>query len=425
MLCSLWLLVAPCVAHDWPAFRGGAEGAISKATGVPVTWSDSTNLVWKLDLPGPGSSSPVVRGNIAYVTCYTGYGVSTSNPGDPASLVRHLLAVDLKSGKKLWQADVAAKGPDDNYRGYISEHGYSSSTPTVDEQAVYAFFGKSGLYAFDQQGKKLWQADCGSESDPRGWGSAASPLLVGDLVVVNASSESRSILAFDKRTGKQVWKAEGGNLALSFGTPAVANGSDGVANLLIAAPGEIWALNPKTGKLVWFAPLRARGNISPSVVAGGGQAYVTGGFESKGTTALSLGGKAEPAGGRMVWEVGASSYVPTLLLHDGKLFWVNEMGAVTVVDTATGKTLHDGKLPLADRGGRSRPVYASLVLAGGNLYCQTRREGVFVLSATSRPEVLHHNKLADDGDFSATPAPVEGGLLLRSSRALHLVGAVK
>ncbi len=371
--------------------------------------------------PGP-------PGGKVFVTCYSGYGVESTG-GKPSNLIRHLLAVDLQTGKRLWQADVVGKASEDPYRGYITEHGYASSTPAVDGQRVYAYLGKSGLFAFDHQGKKLWQADCGEESDPRGWGSAASPVLVGDWVVVNASSESRAILAFEKTTGKQVWKAEGGNLALSFGTPALAKGSDGVENLVVAAPGEVWALNPKNGKLIWFGPLRARGNISPSVVTGevGGETlgFVTGGFEAKGTTALRLGGKTEPKDGRVAWEVGSSCYVPTPLFHQGKLHWVDEMGAWKVLDASSGKTLHDGRLPLAERGGRSRPVYASLLLVGDRLYCQSRREGVFVLSLGDKPTVLQQNKLTDGGDFSATPVPVEGGLLLRSSKALYRVGVVR
>ena len=410
---------------NWPGFRGAGRSGIAPETKVPETWSENSHLVWRLDLPGPGSSSPVHWGGKAFVTCYSGYGVEGTT-GNATELKRHLLAVDLKTGKKLWQEDVSTKAEEDPYRGYITEHGYASSTPAVDADRVYAYLGKAGLFAFDHEGKRLWQSDCGVESDPRGWGSAASPLLVGDWVVVNASSESRAILAFEKSTGKQVWKAEGGNLALAFGTPALAKGTDGVENLVVATPGEIWALNPKNGKLVWFAPLRARGNISPSVitgtVAGESIALVTGGFESKGTSALRLGARTEPKGGRVAWEVGASCYVPTPLLHAEKLYWVDEMGAMKVLDATNGKTIHEFKLPLAERGGRSRPVYASLVLVGDKLYCQTRREGVFVLSLGDKPEVLHQNKLANGGDFSATPAPVEGGLLLRSSKSLYRVG---
>ena len=428
MACVLILLLLTHADGDWTGFRGAAKAGHSPNANVPQSWNDQSNLVWKLDLPGAGSSSPVLLGEKAFVTCYSGYGLAGGG-GNPSNLVRHLLAVDLPTGKKLWQFDLPGKAEEDPYRGYITEHGYASSTPAVDGQRVYAYFGKSGLFAFDHQGKKLWQADCGGESDPRGWGSAASPILVKDWVVVNASSESRAVLAFEKTTGKQVWKAEGGNLALSFGTPALGKDARGNENLLVAAPGELWALNPTTGKLIWFATLRARGNISPSIVTGqvGADhlAFVTGGFESKGTTALRLGGKAEPAEGRVAWEVGTSCYVPTPLFHEGKLHWVDEMGTWKILDASSGKTLHDGRLPLAERGGRSRPVYASLVLVGDRLYCQTRREGVFVLSLGDKPKVLQQNKLADDGDFSASPAPVQGGLLLRSSKALYRVGVLR
>lgn len=424
----LSLVVLAAVFHaepGWNGFRGAGLGAVYLEMKAPTKWSENENVVWKVALPGSGSSSPVVWEEKAYIVCYSGYGVEGAG-GKVADLKRHLVALELKTGKEVWQVQVKGVAGEDGYRGYLTEHGYASSTPAVDGNGVYAYLGKSGLHAYDHGGKKLWEADCGQESDPRGWGSAASPIMVGDLVVVNAASESRAILAFDRKTGKQVWKAEGGTLALSFGTPVLAKGLDGVENLLVGAPGEIWALNPKTGKLVWYAPLRGRGNISPSVVAGMVQgeslAFVTGGFESKGTTALRVGGKVEPKGGRQAWEVGASSYVPTPLLHAGRLYWVDEMAALKVLDASTGKVAHEGKLPLKERGGRSRPVYASLVLVGDKLYCQTRREGVFVLSTGEKPEVVGQNRVEDGGDFSATPVPVEGGLLLRSSKMLYRIG---
>ena len=86
---------------------------------------------------------------------------------------------------------------------------------------MYCFFGKSGVVAFGLDGKKLWQTSAGTESDVRGWGSSASVLLYKNIVIVNAASESRAVVGLDKKTGKELWKAEGKRLSLSFSTPAL------------------------------------------------------------------------------------------------------------------------------------------------------------------------------------------------------------
>ena len=127
---------------NWPGFRGAGRSGIAPETKVPETWSENSHLVWRLDLPGPGSSSPVHWGGKAFVTCYSGYGVEGTT-GNATELKRHLLAVDLKTGKKLWQEDVSTKAEEDPYRGYITEHGYASSTPAVDADRVYAYLGKA------------------------------------------------------------------------------------------------------------------------------------------------------------------------------------------------------------------------------------------------------------------------------------------
>ncbi|MGL4550464.1 MAG: PQQ-binding-like beta-propeller repeat protein, partial [Gemmataceae bacterium] len=252
------LLLLTLFAADWPAFRG--PGAAASCDGPAPLALEDTTLRWKTPLPGPGSSSPVVSGDRVYVTCFTG-------ADDPASLARHVLCLERATGKILWK-DAVPAARDDEYRGYLAEHGYASSTPAADADGVYAFFGKSGVHAWDHAGKKLWKAEVGTRSDPKRWGSGTAVTLHRDLVVVNASSESRSVRALDRRTGKEVWKAEASGLALAFGTP-VAVGDD----LVLAVPGELWGLNGATGKLRWYAAIAPDGNVAPSIAAGGGMVF--------------------------------------------------------------------------------------------------------------------------------------------------------
>src|SRR5690606_6597010 len=140
-------LASPTIAGDWPQFRGPGGAGISSDS-APTTWSESENLRWKTPLPGPGSSSPIVWGDRVFVTCYTGYGVERGS-GAPEDLKRHLLCLDRATGRILWQATVDAVLPEDPYQGFISEHGYASSTPITDGERIYVFFGKSGVLAYD------------------------------------------------------------------------------------------------------------------------------------------------------------------------------------------------------------------------------------------------------------------------------------
>ena len=152
------ILISPGLLHaaDWPQFRGASGSGVSgDAKPLPLEWSEAKNLQWKLELPGPGHSCPIVVGDRVFVTCWSGYGMSRDDLGDQANLKRHLICADRKSGKVLWDQAVPAVLPEDDYRGMFAEHGYASHTPVCDGERVFVFFGKSGVFAFDLEGKQL------------------------------------------------------------------------------------------------------------------------------------------------------------------------------------------------------------------------------------------------------------------------------
>ena len=181
----LWTSLA--VGTDWPRFRGPNGSGVAESSSVPLEWSSEKNLQWRVPLPGSGTSSPIIVGDRVLLTCYTGYGVDVQDPGEPDQLVRHLMAYDRETGNQLWRTSVAARGDEDPYQGFITQHGYASSTPVSDGERVYVLFGKSGLYCYDLDGQEVWHQDLGQKSDPARWGDGTSPILVDDLVVVNAA----------------------------------------------------------------------------------------------------------------------------------------------------------------------------------------------------------------------------------------------
>ncbi len=176
-LLLLFVLTPQAIGDDWARFRGKQGLGISQDKGIPTEWSEDDNLVWKHKLPGSGSSSPIVIGDKVFVTCHA---------GSASDLTRHLFCLDKASGKQIWDKKISAINPEDSFRGFIQEHGYASSTPTSDGKMVYVFLGKSGVYAFDLEGNQKWHAPVGTQSSNRRWGSAASPILYNDKLIVNA-----------------------------------------------------------------------------------------------------------------------------------------------------------------------------------------------------------------------------------------------
>lgn len=408
-------------AEDWTRFRGADGAGVTEDTRIPLKWSETENLQWKVELPGAGSSSPIVSANRVFVTCYAGYGMSKSNAGNLQSLQRQLVCVNRENGKILWTKIVTGEQPEDSYQGYISEHGYASSTPVTDGKHVYCFFGKSGVLAFDLDGQQLWKTNVGKESSNRRWGSAASLTLYKDSVIVNASEESQSIRALDKQSGKELWQASGAALELAYGTPLLVTLKDKRQELVVAAPGEIWGLNPDTGKLQWFAEHKLTGNICPSVIADGETTYIFGGFRSVGSLAVRAGGTKNVTNSHVQWISRSTSYVATPVLHKGFLYWISDNAQAFCINAKTGEEVYRERVSEIAVGGR--PVYASPVVANGKIFVPTRWSGVIVLPAEPKYAVLAQNRLAsDESDFNATPAVSDGQMFLRSNRFLYCVG---
>jgi outer membrane protein assembly factor BamB len=416
---------------NWPRFLGPNGSAKVEKADIPLKWSDGENVAWKTDLPGPGSSSPVVWGDRVFITCWSGYG-DKDGATDMSKLTRHLVCLNRADGKILWDSTVPAKQPEDPFQGFISEHGYATHTPVTDGEHVYVFFGKSGALAFDLDGKQLWQTDLGNQSNRMRWGSAASPILYGDKVIVNASDESRAIYALDKKTGSQLWKAEGDVLHMAFGTPALVE-REGVTDLLLGVPEELWAMNPDTGKLRWYALHGLPGNVSPCVVLGGGNAMVFGGYPSTGAASFKIGGKGDVTAANKLWSTSSSSYVPTPVLHDGHLYVVNDQGFALCLDAKTGDEIYreraletGGGGGAGGRRGGGKPFYASPVLVGDRLYCVSRKSGTIVIKAAPKFEKLAVNTFASDTtQFNGSPAVVGDQMFLRSEKAIYCIATKK
>lgn len=399
------------VAADWPQFRGVGGAGTSSDKDTPVTWSNSEGLAWKTELPGAGASSPIVVGKHIFLTSYSGWNVPGESGGSPEELKRHVLCLNRADGKLVWKADFPAKLPE---QGKIREgHGYASSTPVSDGQRVYVFFGKSGVLALDWNGKEVWRADVGDKIHD--WGSGTSPILHGNLLIVNASVESESLVALDKNTGKEVWRA--GGIKESWNTPIIVKTPEGKNELVVAIFGKVLGFDPEKGTQLWSCETKIGWYMVPSVVADKGIVYCIGGRGGGGSLAIKTGGRGDVSGTHRLWLGKKGSNVSSPIFHEGHLYWASDsLPIVSCTNAATGEVVYEERLPRADQ------FYPSPVLADGKLYYLTRAGQVFVVAAKPKFELLATNKFDERAVFNAGPAIADGRVLVRSDRWLYCVG---
>jgi outer membrane protein assembly factor BamB len=400
----------PAERGDWSRFRGPGGMGVSDATGLPVEWDQTRNVLWKTPLPGAGASSPIVFGDRVYLTCYTGYFVPDESGGSLDQLRRHLLAVQLDDGQILWDQAVAAKLPEEEQ---IRDHGFAANSVAVDAERVYAFFGKTGVFAFDHEGHQLWQTDVGSNTN--GWGTAASPVLYGELVFINASVESESLVALDRATGAERWRAR--DIRESWNTPLVVTADSGRQELIVASQGKVLAFEPESGRPLWSCETDIGWYMVPSVVAADGIIYCLGGRSGTAALAVRAGGSGDVTDTHRLWTSQKGSNVSSPVYLDGHLYWTHESRETALcVKAATGEVVYEQRLH------RAGQFYASTLLADGRLYYVARDGKTYVLAARPEFEQLAVNDLSDRGVFNGSPAVAGNRLLLRSDKFLYCVG---
>ena len=370
-------------------------------------------------------------------------------------LRRHLICLDRETGNVLWDKSIEPVLPEDPYSGNFTQHGYASHTPVSDGQRVYVFFGKTGVLAFDLDGKKLWQTGVGTGSGPHGWGTASSPILYKNLVIVTASAESESLVALNKETGKEVWRRKDAGFSGTWGTPILVDCGKGRTDLVIAVPFKIWGFNPDDGKLRWQCEGLSSDSICTSAIAHDGVVYaLETGPRGGGTMAVRAGGEGDVTKTHVLWRGTERSRIGTPVVENGRIYWFGSRIA-NCIDAATGKQVYRTRVGGGARPprGRRRPArtrarttgtrrpgtktgrrirrpgggmrgqdYSSPVLANGKIYFLSRSGEAFVYATGPEFKLLGQNRFASDGgDFSSTPAISDGQLFIRSSKYLYCV----
>ncbi|MFN0130000.1 MAG: PQQ-binding-like beta-propeller repeat protein [Verrucomicrobiales bacterium] len=446
-------------AADWPQWRGPEFNGVASGATPPTIWSESSNVKWKVKLPGFGTSTPIVWKNKVFVTS----AVSTGKTGDGSPVAARpseqvappaapgdgpprgerrrregggpggfpggpggggrgrgeaptevhqfiLLCLDLDSGKTLWEKVASEVVP---HEGHHRDHGFASHSAVTDGGMVYAYFGSRGLHAFTLSGEKKWSKDLGKMLTRNAFGEGSSPLLYGDAIVVNWDHEGEDFIAvFDKRTGEERWRKQRDE-PTTWSTP-IGVKVGGVDQIIVSATNRIRGYNLANGDLIWECGGMTV-NVIPTPIVGHDMVFAISGFRGNALRAIKLGKTGDLTDTDAVaWSYDTKcSYVPSALLSGERIwFFSQNSDLLSCLDAKTGKVLID-----AHRVEPLSGVYASPIAADGRIYLIGRNgEGVVIKDAPAYEE-LASNKL--DDKFDASPVAVGKSLLLRGHQNLY------
>ncbi len=410
---SLLLGAAPTHADTWPTWRGpSGDGTARAGSNPPLEWSESKNVRFKVELPGLGLSTPIVWGDRIFVT--SAVPVEATGAGGRAEQRFVVAAYSRADGRQLWQHAAAELVP---HEGHHTEASFASASPVTDGKRLIAFFGSNGLFAYDLDGKLLWQKDLGDMRTRNGFGEGASPALHGDLVVVNWDHEDDSfVVALDANTGAEKWRRARPDEVTSWSTPIVVPHGEG-HQVVIAATGATRGYDLATGTELWAIPGMTT-NVVPTPIHRNGVVYVTSGFRGNMMQAISIAKATATKGGEgsILWSHDRHTpYVPSPVLHHDTIYFLRHFtNILTALDATTGAVRYTEQRlePLTS-------VYASLAAAGERIYVVGRDGKAVVFRHGPKLEILASNEL--DDRFDASPVIVGDELLLRGRRFLYSI----
>jgi outer membrane protein assembly factor BamB len=420
-------------ARQWPQWRGPDGSGVVREGRMPVTWSESQGVAWRVPLDGAGVSTPVSAGGLVFVTSQLGTGQRrrgnhpslvqgeaaatagernlTGAAGDALTFV--LTAYGLDDGRRIWQHRMPAEGPMPELH---DKHNMATPSPATDGDVVVAWFGTGQIAALTvADGRPLWSTHLGREYGPFDitWGHASSPVLAGELVVLVCYHASQSyVLALDKRTGAVRWKQDRPAGLLSYSTPLVVDTAQG-PELVINSSEGLEAIGVADGALRWQVRESNRFPIPVATVADG-ILYTTRGYRSGPYVAVALGGRGDVTGSHVRWHVPTGApYVSSLVHYEGLIYTSNEGGIITCLDAATGERVWQE---------RAGGVFTASPIAGdGRVYFVSETGETVVLRAGRTFEVLARNRL--DVHFVASPIAIDGTIILRGDNTLIAVGS--
>ncbi len=394
--------------EDWPSWRGPRMDGTSLEKGIPLKWSKTENVLWKTPLPGKGHSSPIVWGDRVFVTCCA-----------ENDLKRLLLCLNRLDGKVIWEREVLQSKLERKHR----ENSFSSSTPCTDGKHVWVTFLEYPdmvVVCYDLDGKEVWRKSPGKLLSVHGF--CTSPILHKDLLILNGDQDAPAyVVALDKNTGEEKWRANRPNKTRSYCTPILiqAPGKPGVTQLVLSGSKCVTSYDADTGKLLWIIDGPTEQYVA-SLVYLDDTLFLTTGFPEYHLMGIDPAGEGNITHSRYVrWHVPnkdngpkGASYVPSPIAYQGHFFVVSDPGYLSCLETQTGKRLWMERLGTKHR--------SSPVLIDGHFLFPDDKGVTHVLKAGPTFKVVAENDLGEE--IYASPAVAHGQLFLRTAGNLYCIG---
>ena len=359
------------ISTDWARWRGPDGNGIATDQQTVASWSETENVIWRTKVPGIGHASPIIAGQKIFL--------ATS---DPAEGTQSVVAFDRQSGKPLWDTLINKGGLP---KVIHKKNTHASASIAVGEGLVYVVFfhhDKKHITALDLAGKIQWQKAVGDYASPFEFGVGASPIVYGNLVIVpNDNTADGGLVAFDGKTGEQVWKAK--RDSVSYSTPVVAK-IDGKDQLLISGLKAVASYDPSTGKQNWSAP--AKWEITcGTMVWTDDIVFASGGYPPQQTLAVAADGAH-----KVLWEKPLKSYEQSMIVVEGYLYLITNQGVIYCIRPVDGKPMWKHRF--------KSPVSASPVYSGGMIYFTAEKGQTVVIKPN--PEKFEEVATNQLGNFS-------------------------
>ena len=389
----LYFLAMVFLARDWPEFRGPTGQGLSDESGLPLTWSENRNVRWKTAIPGRGWSSPAIQGDQIWLTTATEEGKSL-----------RAICVDRQSGAILQNIEVFRL----NVPGRVNaKNSLASPTPVLDGDRVYVHFGAFGTACISQSGKILWRTRL--EYDNGQHGPGGSPVLYENLLIVNCDGMSvQYVAALDKWTGGIQWK-QYRKASHAYSTPLIVRLADG-DQLISAGAFRVVAYEPRTGKEIWHVLYGDGFSNVPRPVFGNGLVFICTGFQQPSLLAIRVDGRGDVTKSHVIWRRDRGApLTPSPLLVGEELYLINDNGIATCLDASTGKEHWQQRI-----GGNHS---ASPLYADGRIYFLSEDGQSVVIAPGKEFKILATNQL--NGQTLASMAVSDGAIFLRSDSHLY------
>ncbi|MFZ2641429.1 MAG: PQQ-binding-like beta-propeller repeat protein [Verrucomicrobiia bacterium] len=395
-------------ASEWPSWRGSQLDGVSDETNIPTRWSSGTNgtqnIAWKAAIPGSGHSSPIIWGDRVFVTTYV-----------PDGDKRMLFCLDRRNGKTLWERTVLTSPPEKMNR----LNSYASGTPATDGQRVWVTFLQKPnivISCYDMEGKELWRKSPGTFASKHGF--CSSPVLYKDLVILNCDQDDVAwIVAYEKNTGVERWRADRPNRTRSYCTPIIVEAA-GKTQMVLSGSVCVASYDPATGKQHWLMDGPTEQFVASPVFAEG-VFFISGGFPERHFVGIRPDGTGNITQTHIAWryklDAKVVSYVPSPIVCGPYFFIVSDMGHASCLEAKTGKILWTEKL--------GRHHWPSPVRAGNLLYFLDDDSNTHVIKAGPKFEQVAVNPLGEEKESCyASPSISRGQLFIRTLTNLYCIG---